>query len=151
MKNPCGILWILLFELNTEPPFILHFLLRFARFAFNFRMRQSKSFRKHYFSIESILVSEEPIPCSFLRDQDYIGKLKGSLACYLNHFYYFQKRRLLLNIKFHSLPSLTSQDILFINFTVCVLVFSRVSTCMTIANCYFISAKVLLFSFCRFS
>lgn len=39
-------------------------------------MQQSKSCKRHYFSVESILASEEQIPCTFLRDQDYIGKLK---------------------------------------------------------------------------
>lgn len=42
------------------------------------RMQQSRSCKRHYFSVESILASEEQIPCTFLRDQDHIGKFENA-------------------------------------------------------------------------
>lgn len=41
-------------------------------------MQQSKGCKRHYFSVESILASEEQISCSFLRDQYDIGKLENA-------------------------------------------------------------------------
>ncbi|KAK7570791.1 hypothetical protein V9T40_010158 [Parthenolecanium corni] len=40
-------------------------------------MQQSKGCKRHYFSVESILASEEQISCSFLRDQYDIGFLEA--------------------------------------------------------------------------
>lgn len=37
-------------------------------------MLRSKNSKRHYFSIDSILATEEQLPCSFLKDENNIGK-----------------------------------------------------------------------------